>query len=194
MLPDLLFRPYRSEDEERTLALWHRPVYREEDQIEKGAMFERARRAQEAGDRWLPIPPRVPGNELDRFEAFWVAEMRAATASGNIVGMVGVYPVSEEQTLPTAVPLVAEWLRMDDVAVLEHLRVADEVQRRGIGTRLIRIVEAWCRDHGYRTLILNTTSAQIPALHLYRKVGFREVLRSFVGKYELVWFEMDLTH
>ena len=50
----------------------------------------------------------------------------------------------------------------------------------------------WSRDSGFRTIVLNTTSAQKPALGLYRKLGFREAARSFLGEFELVWFELSL--
>ena len=49
-----------------------------------------------------------------------------------------------------------------------------------------------CRESGFRTIVLNTTSAQEPAPRLYRKLGFREAARSFLGEFELVWFERSL--
>lgn len=187
-----LVRPYRPQDEEQANALWKLPVYRPQDQAEVDAMFVSARRAQEAGDRWVAIPPRAPDDGPQKFAAFWVAQLQAADGPGPIIGAVAVNPVSEERTLPPDVPQAREWQRRDDVAVLDRLRVVDDAQRRGVGTRLVETVADWCRSHGFRSLILTTTSAQIPALSLYRKVGFREAFHSFVGKYELVWFEMDL--
>lgn len=189
----LQVRLLRPGDEGEVNALWKLPVYRPEDQAEVDAMFERARRAQEAGDRWVPIPPRAPDDGPLAFVAFWVAQTRADNGLSAIIGTVAVNPVSQERTLPPDVPQAREWQRRNDVAVLDRLRVLDDAQRRGVGTRLVETVADWCRNHGYRTLILATTSAQIPALSLYRKVGFREVFHSFVGKYELVWFEMELT-
>ena len=80
----------------------------------------------------------------------------------------------------------------DDVAELKRLRVADDVWRRGVGTRLTQAVIGWCRAHGFRTLVLNTTTPQKPAIALYKKLGFREAERTFLGKYELVWLRLDL--
>jgi hypothetical protein len=42
-------------------------------------------------------------------------------------------------------------------------------------------------EHAFQALVLNTTSAQLPALALYGKLGFAEVGRCFLGPYELVW-------
>jgi hypothetical protein len=39
---------------------------------------------------------------------------------------------------------------------------------------------------GPRSLVLNTTSAQLAALALYRGLGFREIGRSYLDVYELV--------
>lgn len=68
MPSDLLIRPYRPDDEEQVVALWrNHAVYRPEDQDELHAMFERARLAKDAGRCWVPIPPRTPGNGLEKF-------------------------------------------------------------------------------------------------------------------------------
>ena len=72
------------------------------------------------------------------------------------------------------------------------MRVAEEVWRQGIGTRLTEVAIDWCRHHGVRTLVLNTTTPQGPAIGLYHKLGFREVARTFIGRYELVWLRLDL--
>ena len=39
-------------------------------------------------------------------------------------------------------------------------------------------------------LVLNTTAAQLPALALYRSLGFREIGRSYLDVYELVWMRL----
>lgn len=72
------------------------------------------------------------------------------------------------------------------------MRVAEDMWRQGIGTQLAELVIDWCRLHGIRTLVLNTTSPQKPAIGLYTKLGFCEMDRTFLGRYELVWFRLDL--
>ncbi len=84
------------------------------------------------------------------------------------------------------------WQQAGHVAELLHLRVASELRRRGIGAALCRTVIDWARGHGFRSLVLNTTSPQAPALALYAALGFKEAGRSYLDKYELVWHQIAL--
>jgi len=78
------------------------------------------------------------------------------------------------------------------IARLKRMRVAPELQRQGIGTKLTRIAIAWVREHGFTGLILETTPQQIAAICLYQSMGFAEVGRSRLGQFELVWFELPV--
>ncbi|HBD83407.1 MAG TPA: GNAT family N-acetyltransferase [Dehalococcoidia bacterium] len=79
------------------------------------------------------------------------------------------------------------------MAELRFLRVAPELWRQqGIGKQLSQTAIAWCRDHGMRSLILNITSPQIPALGLYFDLGFMEAGRYFKGMFEMVLLELEL--
>ena len=59
----------------------------------------------------------------------------------------------------------------DDVGELPLMRVAEDLCRQGIGTRLTEVVIDWSRHHGIRTLVLNTTTPQKPAIGLYHEAG-----------------------
>ena len=72
------------------------------------------------------------------------------------------------------------------------MRVAEDMWRQGIGSCLAEVAIDWCRSHGIRTLVFNTTSPQKPAIGLYHKLGFREAARTFIDRYELVWLRLDL--
>ena len=76
----------------------------------------------------------------------------------------------------------------------ERLRVDPEWRRRGIASALTRELMTFSAqaEHAFRALVLNTTSAQLPALALYSKVGFGEVGRCFLGAYELVWMHRNV--
>ena len=71
---------------------------------------------------------------------------------------------------------------------IRRLRVALEWRRRGVATALTRqLTSSSVESLRLRSLVLNTTSAQIPALMFYRGLGFQEIGRTYLGAYELVW-------
>jgi ribosomal protein S18 acetylase RimI-like enzyme len=75
---------------------------------------------------------------------------------------------------------------------LQRLRVAPERQRQGIGARLTEAAITWSRDHGYDSLVVETTPQQTGAIGLYRHLGLGEAGRSMIGPFELVWFDLAL--
>lgn len=130
---------------------------------------------------WFDDLDDIPGN----FDAFWVATMPTGDGE-DVVGMVGAQAPDEE--VPDHV------LRSrTGVTRLQHMRVAPEHQRTGIGRRLTETVVQWARSKGYRIVILETTPQQLAAVALYESVGFSEIGRSTIGRYELVWFERRLS-
>ncbi len=76
---------------------------------------------------------------------------------------------------------------------MKRMRVAPERQRQGIGARLTETAIAWTRKNGFNTLLLETTPRQTSAISLYQRMGFTEVDRSTLGRFELIWFERPLT-
>lgn len=67
------------------------------------------------------------------------------------------------------------WFFRADVAHLHQYAVDPELQRSGIGGRLMRACEDWARKQGHRALALDTA---MPATHLrqrYQLAGFRDV-------------------
>jgi ribosomal protein S18 acetylase RimI-like enzyme len=102
-----------------------------------------------------------------------------------VVGMVGVAAAGPDVPAPV--------LRgRSGVARLERPRVAPERRRQGIGRRLTEAAIAWAREHGFGTLLPETTPQQTAAIGLYRRLGFAEVGRSRLGAFELVWFELPV--
>ena len=55
----------------------------------------------------------------------------------------------------------------------------------------MRELISWSARSGLRTLMLNTTAAQLPALALYRGLASREIGRSYLDVYELVWLCLE---
>jgi RimJ/RimL family protein N-acetyltransferase len=204
--PEIHIRRYQSEDLAAVKSLNARiEPFRPEDHAEVEAMFARAREAERTRDRWVPLISSTDTLDCvdDSYLAFWVAvaearaelsaplPVEASKSDRPIVGMVGVRHCGDDTIqLASGLPLASEWQTHEDVAELRRLRVAPEHWGSGIGTRLCRAVIDWTRDREYRALILNMTAAQLPAIALYRKLGFQEVGRSFTGAYELVWLEL----
>jgi putative acetyltransferase len=84
-------------------------------------------------------------------QGFWVAE------SGAVIGMVGIERHGS------------------DSAELRRMAVRAAQRRRGIGRALLATAEAFCRECGYRALVLSTSELQAPAMRLYEASGFRLV-------------------
>ena len=156
-------------------------------------MYDRAARAREAGSkRWKEVEDSAPQDIAQSASASWVAAVPSADGKDRIVGTVQVTGPTALSQMPSDLPLSREWRLRDHVAELSRLRVADDMRRQGIGTRLTRTAIDWCRVQGFRTLVLNTTTPQKPAIALYKKLGFSEADRTFLDKYELVWLSLHL--
>ena len=74
--------------------------------------------------------------------------------------------------------------RLQDYFTLEHhghvgmLVVAEEAEGKGVGGALMRVAEAWAREHGYRRLTLNVFEANQAARAMYEHLGYApETLR-----------------
>jgi GNAT superfamily N-acetyltransferase len=190
-------RFYREEDYEQAYALEARiGPYRPEDQPEVEAMFERARRAEASGDpRWGPFPPPSDAHEsreiLPDALTGWVA-IASNDRKDQIVGMAALRPFREEHGMTTGLSIASEWGRSGKVVSLKKVRVAPERWGQGIGTWLCRTAMEWAHANDFEKIVVETTSPQLPALNLYRKLGFVEVGRCYIGPYELVWSELLL--
>jgi GNAT superfamily N-acetyltransferase len=173
-MDSIVIRPYQPEDHGQLRALhdWTPP----------------AGQTSTAPQPWYPDLGRISEHYL----AFWVA---VATGDGaeQIVGMTGVERAGPGVPSAGGVEVPTSILRgRSGLVRMMRMRVAPERQRQGIGRRLTEAAIAWARDNGSPSLILETTPQQVVAVELYRRMGFAEIGRSTVGRYELVWFELPL--
>jgi GNAT superfamily N-acetyltransferase len=60
-------------------------------------------------------------------------------------------------------------------AEVKRLWVRPDLRREGIGLTLMNEIEQQAREHGYRTLFLETGPAQPEALSLYESTGWTEI-------------------
>jgi ribosomal protein S18 acetylase RimI-like enzyme len=192
--PRFVVRPYRPEDAPQLRRLYARVgnPYRLEDEAELAGMRTRAQRAQQAGERWSPTTPPERTVEEAAHLSFWVA----AVVPDEVVGTVGLRKVGDANTIGSdtaensSMPLVRSWIESGNVGEVRRLRVAPEWRRCGFATALMQeLVNSSIYSFGLRSLVLNTTAAQLPALALYLKLGFNELGRSYLGSYELVWMQ-----
>ena len=177
-------RRMRPADQPQAEALWKGlSPYRPGDEPEVEAMYERALRARDAGDsRWKSLETIESDALAPSCLENGVAVVPSGRGEDRVVGTVQVVSPTALSEMPTDHPLSRELRLRADVAELRLMRVAEEVWRQGIGTRLTEVAIDWCRDNGVRTLVLNTTAPQRPAIGLYTKLGFREVRgRSWAG-------------
>ena len=72
---------------------------------------------------------------------------------------------------------IAEFDGFTACAELQKLYLADAAKGKGYGTELLRTAEAWARRAGYRRLYLETHTNLVAAMHLYEKMGFRQIER-----------------
>ncbi|MGQ0642966.1 MAG: GNAT family N-acetyltransferase [Gemmatimonadaceae bacterium] len=54
------------------------------------------------------------------------------------------------------------------------MAVRPNAQARGLGVRLLHIVEAFASVHQFRRLVLSTTPVLLRAIELYERHGFRQ--------------------
>ena len=187
-------RKMRPADQPQAEALWNgMSPYRPGDEPEVEAMYDRALHARDAGDsRWKSLMAVESDDLPSSCVENWVAVVSSGKGGDRIVGTVQVVSPTALSEMPTDHPLSRELRLRDDVAELRLMRVAEDMWRQSIGTQLTESAIDWCRDHEVRTLVLNTTTPQKPAIGLYHKLGFRESARTFLDRYELVWLRIEL--
>ena len=52
------------------------------------------------------------------------------------------------------------------------MSVSSTVRRQGVGRRLLETTEDFCREQGYRRIVLSTVDILQPALAMYHKNGY----------------------
>lgn len=62
-----------------------------------------------------------------------------------------------------------------DVAHLIQMWVKPEFRGKGVGRSLVAAAITWAREHAVRTLVLKVTCGNVPAVNLYRSMGFEPV-------------------
>ena len=182
-----MIRQMQPADQPQAEALWKGlSPYRTGDEPEVEAMYERALRARDAGDsRWKSLEAMESDDLPPSYLENWVAVVPSESGEDRVVGASQIVSPTALSEMPTDHPLSRDLRLRDDVAEIRLMRVAEDMWRQGIGTRLSEVVTDWCRHNGVRTLVLNTTTPQNPAIGLYHKLGFSEAARTLLDRYEV---------
>lgn len=113
----------------------------------------------------------IPTHYLSRSrDHFWVVE----TAAG-VMGMVGIQERSGEE------------------AELRRMSVSSAARRQGIGRSLLKTVDDFCLEKGYRRITLSTVTMLAPAMAMYANNGYRMVKEEEYGAIDVRYFEKELT-
>jgi GNAT superfamily N-acetyltransferase len=94
-------------------------------------------------------------------------ECYVAICNERIVGTITLYrpdPASE-----------SAWYHRPEVASVHQFGVDPEFQRRGVGTSLLNLAEAWARARGFQELALDTPHAARHLVKFYIGCGYRPV-------------------
>jgi len=70
---------------------------------------------------------------------------------------------------------LAEFPGIENCAEVQKFYLADEAKGLGLGRRLLELVEAFAREHGYETLYLETHTNLAAAVRLYTRYGFTQI-------------------
>jgi putative acetyltransferase len=82
----------------------------------------------------------------------------------------------------------------NETVELKRVSTVASFRRYGLSKLLLTRAEAFARGHGYKRIVLGTSSAQLPAINMYEKAGYKLIeskYRWFAGFAELT-FEKKL--
>ena len=65
-----------------------------------------------------------------------------------------------------------------DSVEVKRMFVDPDHQRKGIGLLILKELEKWAAEIGYRSMVLETGTRQLEAIELYKKLGY-EVIPNF---------------
>jgi GNAT superfamily N-acetyltransferase len=80
----------------------------------------------------------------------------------------------------------------EQTAELKRMRVSPELQRQGLGRRILHALEARARELGYTVIVLDTTDRQAGAIALYQHEGYLETGRGELAGLPTLFFRKTL--
>jgi ribosomal protein S18 acetylase RimI-like enzyme len=140
--------------------------------------------------RTYPRPQAVP-EEFRHLSDHYEQVLVAVEDDRDGEAVVGMVAIEGSQTTTNLHMPALEFVGTAQTSCRLHwVLVAPERWRQGIGRRLTETAIDWARDASYESMILDTTPEQEAAVALYKSVGFKEIGRSRLREYDLVWFRL----
>ena len=87
----------------------------------------------------------------------------------NVAGMTGLTMYQGEEYHGV---IWSQRLKDDEVASLHILAVAPEYQGKGVSKRMMEAINSLAMEKGKKAIRLDTLASNIPAQHMYEKLGF----------------------
>lgn len=80
----------------------------------------------------------------------------------------------------------------NETAEIKRVRIDLAYQRRGIGQTILTTLEDSARAKGFKKLILDTTSKQLPAQNMFLRNGYRETIRKRFQDMEIIFYMKEM--
>ena len=112
----------------------------------------------------------------------------------NVAGMTGLTMYQGEEYHGV---IWSQRLKDDEVASLHILAVAPEYQGKGVSKRMMEAIISLAMEKGKKAIRLDTLASNIPARHMYKKVGFeyrgkQNLYAENTGWTDFLYYELPL--
>ncbi len=115
--------------------------------------------------------------------AFSFENCVVAEREGAVIGMAHSFPMEEDPDAePEADPVLRPYAELEDYGslYLSSLAIVERCRNRGLGARLMELVNARAKELGLPRLSLICFERNEPAMRFYQRLGFAEIDRRAV--------------
>jgi ribosomal protein S18 acetylase RimI-like enzyme len=87
----------------------------------------------------------------------------------------GEFWVAEDSDSQEIIGMVAVKFLDHGTAKVKALRIHPEYRRHRLATRLMDVLENYCRSKAIKTIVLGVNSRRVPAIRLYESLGYKKI-------------------
>ncbi len=118
----------------------------------------------------------------------WDDDLKDIT--GNYLKHRGEFLVVENENKIIAMGALRQITK--EIAEIKRMRVYPKYQRRGIGQKILDMLENRASELGYSQILLDTTDLQTAAQRFYQKNGYNETHRQQKDDFEMIYYRKKL--